>query len=91
MLRRRVRAASQMKGVVWDVRWVVGGRWELLRGGCCSGAGRVVPRRGTASSAGGHEFIVEEVETATKAERVFVLVVEALALGFCPELGGVLR
>ena len=60
-------------------------------GACNNSAGRVVPRRGTASSAGGHEFVVEEVETATKAKRVVVLVVVDVALRLSPELVRVLR
>ena len=79
-----------MKGVVWDVLWVLGGRWKLVLGGCSNRAGRVVPRRGAASSAGGHGFIVEEVETTTKAERVVVLVVVDVALRLSPEFFRVL-
>ena len=59
-------------------------------GDACVGVGHV-GRRNAASVVSPRWVVVEEVETATKAERVFVLVVEALALGFCPELGGVLR
>ena len=47
--------------------------------------------RSAASVGGPWWVVVEEIETATKAERVFVLVVEALALGFGPELVRVLR
>ena len=62
----------------------------MLRRSCCSGAGRVVSRRSTASSAGGLEFVVEEVETATEAERVVFLVVVDVALRFSPEFVRVL-
>ena len=62
----------------------------MLRGGCSSGAGRVVARRGTTSSAGGHEFFVEEVETATEAEGVVFLVVVGVALRLSPEFVRVL-
>ena len=44
-----------------------------------------------ASSAGGRGFIVEEVETTTKAERVVVLVVKGLALSLGPKVVRVLR
>ena len=80
-----------MKGVVRNMSWVVGGRWRLLLRGCNISAGLVVRRRGTASSAGGHGFIVEEVETTTKAERVVVLGVVVVALRLSPELVGVPR
>ena len=60
-------------------------------GGCHSGASHVVGRRGVVTSAGGYGFIVKEVETTTKAERVVVLVVVYVALRLGPELVRVLR
>ena len=60
-------------------------------GDCRSGASHVVGRRGVVTSAGGDGFIVKEVETTTKTERVVVLVVVSVALRLGPELVGVLR
>ena len=62
----------------------------MLVGDACVGVG-LVGRRSAASVVSPRWVVVEKVESATKAKRVFVLVVEALALGFGPELVRVLR
>ena len=36
------------------------------------------------------QVVVEEVQPATKTERVFILIVEVVALGFSPEVVRVL-
>ena len=56
------------------------------RGGSCNDRGS----GGSTSVLVRWQVVVEEVQPATKTERVFILIVEVVALGFSPEVVRVL-